>query len=100
MVASTIYSPFRFDEISREKSYHAYLSQDLKYDQVFVEYALHEIFKGIEIEPGCTIVLERDNCSLQYTSCQHLDSTRNISDKYNVSILRVFGNSEQSIIRQ
>ena len=78
----------------REKSYHAYLSQDLKHDQVFVECAQHEMLIGTEIEPRTTIILENDNCSLQYKSSPHFESIQKISDKYNVNILPVFGTPE------
>lgn len=70
------------------------MSQDLKHDQVFVECAQHEMLIGTEIEPRTTIILENDNCSLQYKSSPHFESIQKISDKYNVNILPVFGTPE------
>ena len=49
---------------------------------------------GIEIEPRTTIILENDNCSLQYKSSPHFESIQKISDKYNINILPVFGTPE------
>ena len=56
---------------SGEKSYHPYLSNDHKHDQVFVHLAIEEMLKETKINPDMHIIIESDNCSQQYKSAPH-----------------------------
>ena len=56
---------------SGEKSYHPYLSNNCKHDQVFVHLAIEEVIKETEINPDMHIIIESDNCSQQYKSAPH-----------------------------
>ena len=56
---------------SGEKSYHLYLSNDCRHDQVFVHLAIEEMLKESEINPEMHIIIESDNCSQQYKSAPH-----------------------------
>ena len=74
-----------------EKSYHPYLSHEIKHDQYFVESVLTEMLGGVEVKRNTTIVIESDNCSSQYKSTAHFDSNQRLADEYRVKIVRFFG---------
>ena len=51
---------------AEEKYYHAYFSDDRKHDQAFVKLAMEEMLNEAEIDSDKYIIIESDNCSLQY----------------------------------
>jgi len=74
-----------------EKSYHAYLSDDRKHDQAFVKVVIEEMLEETNIENQEYIIIESDNCSSQYKSAAHFQDMKELSQKYNKTIIRVFG---------
>ena len=63
-----------------EKYYHPYLSDDTTNDQMFVHCALKNMFSTVDIEPGSVVVIELDNCRLQYKSPPHFDDIQEFSN--------------------
>ena len=75
-----------------EKSYHAYLSNDKKHDQFFVDVATREMLSEAEIPTGedVFIIMETDNCSSQYKSATHFHLVQELVDELNTKIIKVF----------
>ena len=88
----TIHSGIR--KLKGEKSYHPYVSNDLKHDQQFVQLAITEMLSEVEIQADEYIVIESDNCSSQYKSSAHFHSMQLLANKWNVNIIRVYGIAE------
>ena len=72
---------------SGEKSYHPYLSNNCKHDQVFVHLAIEEVIKETEINPDMHIIIESDNCSQQYKSATHIHHLQELANKYQAKII-------------
>jgi len=73
------------------KSYHPYLSYDLKRDQQFVYCVLQQMLQEVDIQEGSTMVIESDNCKVQYKSTEHFDTIQALADFFKIDIIRVFG---------
>ena len=74
-----------------EKSYHAYLSDDVYQDQVFVNIVLDKMLEESKLEEGETLVIESDNCTSQYKSAEHFDGLVKLATRNNVKIIRIYG---------
>ena len=88
----TIHSGIR--KIKGEKSYHPYVSNDLKHDQQFMQLAITEMLREVEIQADEYIVIESDNCSSQYKSSAHFHGMQLLTNNWNVNIIRVYGIAE------
>ena len=74
-----------------EKSYFAYLSDDVYQDQVFVNIVLDKMLEESKLEEGETLVIESDNCTSQYKSAEHFDGLVKLATRNNVKIIRIYG---------
>ena len=70
------------------KEYHAYLSDDVIQDHVFVSKVSDEMLAGTEHSK--TIVIESDNCSSQYKCTAHFFKLQSISNDGNATIIRCY----------
>ena len=70
------------------KEYHAYLSDDIIQDHVFVSKVLDEMLA--DTEHSKTIVIESDNCSSQYKCTAHFFKLQSISNDWNATIIRCY----------
>ena len=75
---------------SGKESYHSYLSNDSKHDQVFLHLAIEEMLKESEIKLDMHIIIESDNCSQQYNSAPHFHPLQELADKYHAKIIQVY----------
>ena len=75
-------------EDSGMKEYHAYLSDDIIQDHVFVSKVLDEMLA--DTEHSKTIVIESDNCSSQYKCTAHFFKLQSISNDWNATIIRCY----------
>jgi hypothetical protein len=73
------------------KGYHAYLSDDLYQDQVFVNIVLRKMLAETEGNIADTIVIESDNCTSQYKLAEHFNGLMEIATEYGVTIIRIYG---------
>ena len=73
------------------KVYHPYVSNCRLHDQVFVHQALQEMVSTIEVPEGVPMVIESDNCSSQYKSCQHFYHLQSLANQLNCDIVRMYG---------
>ena len=74
-----------------DKSYHPYVSDTLKHDQVFVKFAIMDMLENTNIANISTIIIESDNCKAQYKSAHHYDDLQEITNMLNKTLIRVFG---------
>ena len=88
----TIHSGIR--KIKGEKSYDPYVSNNLKHDQQFVQLAITEMLREVEIQGDEYIVIESDKCSSQYKSSAHFHGMQLLANNWNVNIIRVYGIAE------
>ena len=79
-----------------EKSYHVHLSDDKKNDQFFVHLALTNMIINAKAPDHSYIVIESNNCKVQYKSSGHFWSIQELANKYAVPIIRVFSIAEHS----
>ena len=77
-------------KLNGEKSYHPYISEDRQHDQSFVKIVIEEMLNTVDKNLPGICAIESDNCSAQYKSAQHVYDIQQISNKYKMSILRVF----------
>ena len=75
-----------------ENKYVYHLSDDTNHDPVFVNEVLEDIFKRWIIKDE-TIIIKSDNAPTQYKNKFAFQSLRNLSNKYNVRIIRIYGAS-------
>ena len=75
-----------------EKSYHPYLSMNRKHDHSCVEVVLNQMLCTIEVPS--TIMIESDNCSLQYKCTSRFHDIQEISNRYQTKTIRVYGIAE------
>ena len=74
-----------------EKSYHPYVSDSRVHDQAFVKLVSTEMLESVAIPDDVIIIIESDNCSAQYKSSQHFSDMQDISNKYNKTLIQVYG---------
>ena len=74
-----------------EKVFHPYISDSRIHDQVFVKQVLEEIIAVSDIPDGVKLVLESDNCSGQYKSCQHFFHLQLMANSLNRIVIRLWG---------
>lgn len=74
-----------------DKSYHPYVSDTLKHDQVFVKFAIMDMLENTNLANISTIIIESDNCKAQYKSAHHYDDLQEITNMLNKTLIRVFG---------
>ena len=66
------------------KIYHLYLSNSKKHDQVFTKITIEEMLGEEDLNSGDVIIINSDNCSVQYKSglhFYHLQEIANVFDK-------------------
>ena len=73
------------------KVYHPYVSNCRVHDQVFIHQVLQEMFSTLEVPERIPIVIESDNCSGQYKSCQHFFHLQSLANQLNCDIVRMYG---------
>ena len=66
------------------------MSDDTNHDPVFVNEVLEDIFKRWNIKDE-TIIIKSDNVPTQYKNKFAFQSMMNLSNKYNVRIIRIYG---------
>ena len=66
------------------------LSDDTNHDPVFVNEVLEDIFKRWNIKDE-TITIKSNSASTQYKNKFAFQSMMNLSNKYNVRIIRIYG---------
>ena len=49
------------------------------------------MLNDVKIQSNNYIIIESDNCSSQYKSCNHFENMQWLSNKFGVAVLRVFG---------
>ena len=76
------------------KSYHRYISNDKKHDQSFVKVAIEEMLNETAVQIGSNIIIESDNCSSQYKSCQHFYGMQLLANHYDINMICIFGIAE------
>ena len=76
------------------KSYHSYISNDKKHDQSVVKVVIEEMPKETAVQIGSNIIIESDNCSSQYKSCEHFYDMELLANHYDVNIIHIFGIAE------
>ena len=74
-----------------QKTYHPYLSDSREHDQTFVYMALKEMLDSTEITDLETIIIESDNCTVQYKSAEHFSDIKKFSDEYQYPVIRLYG---------
>ena len=76
--------------IPGENKYVYHLSDDKRHDATFVHEVLVDIFEkwGIKDE---TVIIKSDNAPSQYKNKYAFASMQNLANKYNVTIVRIFG---------
>ena len=76
--------------IPGENKYVYHLSDDTRHDATFVHEVLVDIFEkwGIKDE---TVIIKSDNAPTQYKNKYAFASMQNLANKYNVTIVRIFG---------
>ena len=75
-----------------EKQNHPYFSSDLKHDQSFVRAAIEEMVSEIDLTtPNMCVIIQSDNCSNQYKSSANFFDLQELSDRYKVPIVRIYG---------
>ena len=72
-----------------EKKYVYHLSKDTNHDPVFVNEVLEDIFKPWNIKDEA-IIIKSDNAPTQYKNKFTFQSMINLSNKYNVRIIRIY----------
>ena len=72
-------------KIKGEKSYHPYVSNDLRNDQQFVQPAITEMLREVGIQADEYIVIESNNCSSQYKSSVHFHGMQLLANNWNVN---------------
>ena len=77
-------------KMNGEKSYHPYLSDDIKHDNVLVDTALREMTVSIEPGQGQTLLINSDNCTCQYKCAPHLVKLQSLSDTLQTVIIRIW----------
>ena len=73
---------------SGTKEYHAYLSDDVIQDHVFVSKVLDEMLVGTDHSK--MIVIESDNCASQYKCTAHFYKLQCIANERNTTIIRCY----------
>ena len=74
-----------------QKTYHPYLSDSREHDQTFVYMALKEMLDSTEITDLETIIIESDNCTVQYKSAEHFADIQKVSDEHQRPVIRLYG---------
>ena len=78
-------------KVGGKKSYHPYVSNERRHDQSFVHIVLEKMLEEVDMKLHSYIVIESDNCSVQYKSAQHFNNMQELADKYNTNLIRIFG---------
>ena len=78
-------------KVGGKKSYHPYVSNERRHDQPFVHIVLEKMLEEVDMKLHSYIVIESDNCSVQYKSAQHFNNMQELADKYNTNLIRIFG---------
>ena len=73
-----------------ENKYVYHLSDNTNHDSTFVNEVLEDIFKRCNIKDE-SIIIKSDNSPTQYKNKFAFQSMTNISNKYNVRIIRIYG---------
>ena len=73
-----------------EKKYVYHLSGDTKHDAIFVQNVLTDIFDNWNIKNEI-VVVKSDNAPTQYKNKYAFASMQSLADKYNVTVVRLFG---------
>ena len=60
--------------------YHPYLSHDRNHDQSFVKWCVNKLVSFSGVESGGVVIIDSDNCKLQYKSAEHLDDMQEIAN--------------------
>ena len=73
------------------KSYHAYMSEESFQDQVFFNVVLDRMMEETNVDKVEKIIIESDNCTSQYKSSEHFAGLQELSNKFNVTLVRIYG---------
>ena len=87
--------PLCHPKIWRRSSYQTYFWNDAKHYQQFVDLVLNEMLDDIPNIPPY-IIVEFHNCSTQYKSEAHLYSMEKIANKFNGTVVHLFGIPKRS----
>ena len=79
-------------KVNGNKGYHPYVSNSRVHDQIFVKSALEEMIESTDgLNDSTTLVIESDNCSVQYKSARHFYHLQQLSNQTNKTIIRMYG---------
>ena len=81
-------------EISKSKdgkTYHPYVSDSKKHDQVFTNIAITEMLSKEDVTNSDVVIIDSDNCASQYKSGLHFYHLQEISNNYVISVIRTYG---------
>ena len=73
------------------KSYHPYVSDCKTHDQVFVDLVMKEMLDEEDLTSPECIVVDSDNCTAQYKSAVHFYNLQQISNTYDLPVIRIYG---------
>ena len=73
------------------KSYHPYISDSNKHNQVFVNIVMNEMLAEADVTNCDMIVVDSDNCSSQYKSVLHFYHLQELTNNYNIPVVRMYG---------
>ena len=77
------------------KSYHPYISNDTKHDHHFVQKCVKKMLSEVkEIPSNSCVLVESDNCKVQYRSACHFNGMQEIADEFDVDVIRAYGIAE------
>lgn len=75
-----------------EKSYHIAFSNDLSHDQCFVKAVLQDILANLNhLNNTDYVLVKSDNCRFQFKSAQNFFELQELSNQYDITIIRIFG---------
>ena len=73
-----------------EKIFHPYISNSEKHDQLLTKIAIEEILFEEDLNSADVIIINSDNCSIQYKSGLHFYHLQIIANVYDKTIIRMY----------
>ena len=74
-----------------EKTYHPYISDEKKHDQVFAQLCIEHMMNEITVDhKKLPVVIESDNCRSQYKSALYFWGMQKIADEKEITVIRIY----------
>ena len=74
-----------------EKTYHPYISDQKKHDQVFAQLCIEHMMNEITVDhKKLPVVIESDNCRSQYKSALYFWGMQKIADEKEITVIRIY----------